>query len=156
MNISTHTRTTSAQWFRRSIVALGALLIAGTTILGLVNRTSSEFAPATLPAVRLSSASSAAQLRYEDFKLRQIEDTAVTRVSTPSAAQLRYEDFKLRQVEDTAVTRVSALSAAQLRYEDFKLRQIERFDSRSVNRAGAAPPTAQTRWENFKLQQIDR
>jgi hypothetical protein len=59
-------------------------------------------APAARPAARMSSALSVAQLRYKDFKLRQIEGLGTVRaqatMTAPSAAQLRFVDFKLRQI----------------------------------------------------------
>ena len=69
MNTHTITTTIGAQWFRRGIVVLGTLLIAGTIASGLARRP----LPATRPPASTSAPASAARTRYDTFKLQQVE-----------------------------------------------------------------------------------
>ena len=159
MNTSTFARSINRHWLRRGIIAAGALLIASGAALGLAHRPSMDLTPASMPSTRMSSAP-AVQARYEDFKLRQIDQHDAGRVRHATAAQTGYEDFKLRQVDQMEMDGQNAKStaplSAQLHYEAFKLRQIEEIDTLSVNGTSASPSAAQTRWENFKLRQIDQ
>jgi hypothetical protein len=156
MTTPTIARSINSQWLRRGIAAASALLLASAAALSLAYRPSLDVAPASIPATRMSSARSAAQRHYEDFKRRQVEGLEGAGVSALSAAQLQYKDFKLREIDQRGAAAAhyagAAPTAAQLRYEDFKLRQIDQRGATTTQHASAA----QTRFIDFKLRQIDQ
>jgi hypothetical protein len=68
MNTQAIVRTSSAQWLRRGIVIVGALLIDGAVIFGLANGAAIIIAPVA-PAVSVS----AGQERFAALKQAQAE-----------------------------------------------------------------------------------
>ena len=125
MNTETIVRTTSAQWLRRGIVIVGAVLISGVVSLGLVNRAAITVAPAAPPA-----SVSAAQERYAAFKQHQAEqvaDAAMPLAPMQISARERYLALKDRQAElrDTTVVPTPATVSARERYLALKDRQAE-------------------------------
>jgi hypothetical protein len=101
MNTSTTAPTISGKWLSKGIVAASVLLVASATIVGfwfgespIVDPTST-----TRPVTTIRNMPLAAQQRYENFKLGQVERLEGAWDTTSSAAWLRYEDFKLRQIE---------------------------------------------------------
>jgi hypothetical protein len=93
LNVMTIARN---RWFHLGVVALGGILLSWAVVLYLAISIQIH-----LPEVNreTSSALSAARQRYENHKLAQVEGLEAARVSAPSAAQLRFEDFKRRQIE---------------------------------------------------------
>jgi hypothetical protein len=155
MNTSTISRVISAQWVRRSIVAAGMVLLAGAAALGLAGRANIITAPSA-PAIGAAPSLSAAYQRYEDFKLRQVDQVgvAIPRTMVATAARQRYENFKLRQADRLEGSGSAAAPAAtRRRYEDFKLRQVDQAAAASD---AVGTTAAQTRFDEFKRQQLER
>jgi hypothetical protein len=151
MNTQTIVRTTSAEWLRRGIAIVGALLISGAVTLGLANRAAITVAPASV---------SAAQERFAALKQAQAEarDATYAPVAVEASGVERFAAMKERQAElrDGSFAPMSAPAASGAeRFAAMKERQSEQMiDATMGNAILFAAPWVNERLAALKERQL--